>query len=339
MANGATTQRARVREESVSRDNLDACLTGAREPFLVRGLASDWPMVCEGLRSPQAARDYLLRHQRGRTFVANIGETGGDDRLFYKSDLSMNFRMVQGTLASFLDAMAEAESEPSSPMVYLSSVDMQQYFAGLTETNGLPLGARRPIESIWIGNQTCVSIHNDIPENLAVCAVGRRRFTLFPPEQFDNLYLGPLENTPAGRPVSMVNPREPDFEQHPRFAQALDHALVADLDPGDALFIPSLWWHQVEAQAPFNVLVNYWWRDVPAFLGKPDDALLHAILALRDLPAQDKERWRALFDHYVFANGADVTDHLPEQGCGILAPLNPETAGQIRSKLLRSLAR
>jgi len=114
---------------------------------------------------------------------------------------------------------------------------------------------------------------------------------------------------------------------------------VAELGPGDALFVPSLWWHHVEGLAPFNVLVNYWWRDAPAFLGKPEDALLHAILAVRDLPEPDKDRWRAVFEHYVFENGAEVAGHLPEEARGILAPLNPETAGRIRAKLLRGLSR
>jgi hypothetical protein len=114
---------------------------------------------------------------------------------------------------------------------------------------------------------------------------------------------------------------------------------VAELGPGDALFVPSLWWHHVEGLAPFNVLVNYWWRDAPAFLGKPEDALLHAILAVRDLPEPDKARWRAVFEHYVFENGAEVAMHLPEEARGILAPLTPETAGRIRAKLLRGLSR
>ena len=137
----------------------------------------------------------------------------------------------------------------------------------------------------------------------------------------------------------MVDFSSPDLERFPRFAEALDNAQVAELEPGDAVFVPSLWWHHVEGLAPFNVLVNYWWRDAPSYLGQPEDALFHAILALRDLPGADKARWRALFDHYVFTNGADVTQHLPPEARGILAPLDAETAGQIRAKLLRSLSR
>ena len=328
-----------VAEERLAPAALDARLTGARTPFVVRGLAADWPLVRAGLESAAAVRSYLLAHRRERAFPANIGSAGGDSRLFYDAAMGMNFRMEQGPLERILDAMADADRQSGAPVVYLSSIDMRGYFDGLAEANSLPLGERRPLESIWIGNRTCIAAHNDVPDNVAVCAAGRRRFTLFPPEQFANLYLGPLENTPAGRPVSMVDLRDPDFAAFPRFREALATAQVAELEPGDALFVPSLWWHHVEGLAPFNVLVNYWWRDAVPWLGQPEDALLHAILAVRDLPEADKARWRALFDHYVFANGAAVTDHLPSAARGILAPLTPETAGQIRARLLRGLSR
>lgn len=337
MTAAAVSSLACVPEESPS--DLDQRLRGAREPFVVRGLARDWPLVRAGLEGPAAARAYLAQHRRPRQFCANIGSIAGDHRLFYDAAMGMNFRMERGPLEGFLEAIAAAEADDRAPVIYLSSVDMRDYFAGLAEANGLPLGARRPIESIWIGTRTLIAAHNDVPENLAVCAVGRRRFTLFPTEQFANLYLGPLENTPAGRPVSMVDFRDPDFGAFPRAREALAHALVAELDPGDALFVPSLWWHQVEGLAPFNILVNYWWRDVPHFLGQPEDALLHAILALRDLPPADRDRWRALLDHYVFEHGPEVTAHLPPAARGILAPLTDATAGQLRARPLRSLAR
>lgn len=328
-----------VAEETVALEALDARLKGARAPFVVRGLAADWPLVRAGFQGSDAARAYLAGLARSRNFPVNIGTPGGGDRLFYNAAMGMNFQMAQGPLAGILNGIAANEDKPDAPAIYLSSIDVGDYFEGLREANRLPLGDREPIESIWIGTRTRIAAHNDVPDNIAVCAVGRRRFMLFPPEQLVNLYPGPLENTPAGRPVSMVDFRDPDFTAHPHFREALRHARVAELEPGDAIFIPSLWWHHVEGLAPFNVLVNYWWRDVPAFLGKPEDALFHALLAIRDLPAADKAQWRALFEHYVFDDDAAVTAHLPEAARGILAPLTPDTAAQIRAKLLRGLSR
>ncbi|WP_423602229.1 cupin-like domain-containing protein [Sphingomonas sp. MS122] len=319
--------------------DLDAWLEAAREPFVVRGLVADWPLVAAGKQGARAARSYLLDHARDRPFTVSIGPPGHDGRLFYDADMQMNFRTGTGKLADIFAGIDTAEDLGENRTVYLASIDIPSHFDGLDAANPIDLGGRDPLKSIWIGTRTLIAAHNDFPDNLACVAVGRRRFTLFPPSQFRNLYLGPIDNTPAGRAVSMVDFHDPDFERFPRFREALDHAMVAELGPGDAIHIPMMWWHHIEGLDPFNVLVNYWWRDTPRWLGQPQDALNHAILSIRDLPSEQKAHWRALFDHYVFANGDDVTEHLPEGMRGILDPLTPETASRIRAYLLRQLNR
>ena len=317
---------------------LEERLRGARSPFVVRGLVADWPLVAAGRRSGTAARDYLLGLQRDRPFTVSVGEPGSGGRLFYDQAMGMNFRTGRGSLGDIFAGIDANEHLADAPAIYLASIDVHDYFDGLHEANHVDLGTREPLASIWIGTRTRIAAHNDFPDNLACCAVGRRRFTLFPPDQFANLYLGPVDNTPAGRAVSMVDLANPDFQRFPKFREALDHALVVELEPGDAVFIPSLWWHHVEGLAPFNVLVNYWWRETPRFLGQPQDALNHAMLAIRDLPAAEKAIWRQMFDYYVFANGADVTDHIPDDARGVLAPLTPESAGRLRANILRGLS-
>lgn len=328
-------------EERTAQDAaaLDAMLQGARTPFVIRGLVRDWPLVQAGLTSARAARAYLVERARPVPFSVSLGQPGKDGRLFYADDMEMNFREARGKLADIFSGMDANEGRADAPAIYLGSIDVPTHFTTVAAENTVDLGKREPIVSLWIGTPTRIAAHNDFPDNLACCAAGRRRFTLFPPDQFANLHLGPIDNTPAGRAVSMVDFHAPDLDLHPRFAEALAHAQVAVLEPGDALFIPSMWWHHVEGLAPFNVLMNYWWRDTPRWLGQPQDALNHAILSIRDLPAEDKAIWRALFDHYVFENGPDVTAHLPEGGRGILDPLDPAAAGRLRSFLLRTLSK
>jgi hypothetical protein len=342
MADAASSAAASLRnvaEQRVSPGQIDARLKNADAPFVVRGLIADWPLVKAGRTSGAAARAYLLEHRRDRAFTVNIGEPGGGERLFYDEAMGMNFRTGRGPLPEIFAGIDANEGKPDAPAIYLSSIDVKDYFDGLHEANHVDLGDREPIESIWIGTRTRIAAHNDFPKNLACCAVGRRRFTLFPPDQFTNLYVGPIDFTPAGRPVSMVDLLEPDFDAFPRFRDALKTAQVAELEPGDAIFIPSMWWHHVEALAPFNVLVNYWWRDTPRYLGQPQDALNHALLAIRDLPENEKELWRQMFDFYVFGDPAAAGAHIPDKARGILAPLDAGQAGKIRANLLRSLSR
>lgn len=327
-------------ELQLTTSGLDERLRSASRPFILRGIAADWPLVRSGLEAgSRGARAYLLQHARNRRFEVNVGQPGKGGRLFYDDQMAMNFRMGRASLRDIFDGIEANEDKPDAPVIYLSSLSIQDYFEGLHEANRLELSGRVTRAGIWIGTRTEIAAHNDIPQNVAVCAVGRRRFTLFPPESYADLYLGPLENTPAGRAVSMVDFSDPERAQYPRFEQALEQAEVAMLEPGDALFIPSMWFHHVEALASFNVLVNYWWRDTPPFLGDPEHALLHAILAVRDLPDSARDRWKALFDHYVFSNGTAAASHIPEGKRGILDPLNAETAGKLRAFLLRSLSK
>ncbi|HTG39489.1 cupin-like domain-containing protein [Sphingomonas sp.] len=316
---------------------LDAALRAADAPFIVRGLVADWPLVAAGRESGRAARDYLSACARDRAFAVSVG-TGGD-RLFYDDAMGMNFRMMSARLPEIFARMDEGEGRADAPTIYLGSVDIHDYFDGLHAANHVDLGERACLASIWIGTRTRIAAHNDVPHNLACVAVGRRRFTLFPRDQFANLYLGPIDNTPAGRAVSMIDFHAPDFDRFPRFADALAVGQVADLAAGDALYVPAMWWHHVEALDAFNVLVNYWWRETPRWLGHPQDALNHALLAIRDLPADEREHWRALFDHYVFGDAEAAAAHLPPDGRGVLAPLTPETAGRLRAYLLRQLSR
>jgi hypothetical protein len=318
---------------------LDAQLRAATAPFVVRGLVKDWPLVKAGLKSGRDARDYLLRLRRDLPFTVSVGAPESGGRLFYDDAMAMNFRTVRGKLPEIFAQIDTNEGNADAPPIYLASIDVHDFFTGLHEANHVPLGDRQCLASIWMGTRTRIAAHNDVPHNLACVAVGRRRFTLFPPDQFRNLYLGPVDNTPAGRAVSMVDFHSPDFAAHPRFAEALRHAQVVELEPGDALHIPSLWWHHVEGLAPFNVLVNYWWRETPRWLGHPQDALNHAMLAIRDLPEAEKAHWRDLFDYYVFANDEQVRAHIPEGARSVLDPLTPESAGRLRAFLLRQLSR
>ena len=115
----------------------------------------------------------------------NIGQPGGGERLFYDEAMGMNFRTGAREPRRHPRRHRRERGHAATRRPSISSsVDVQDYFDGLHEANHVDLGDREPIESIWIGTRTRIAAHNDFPDNLACCAVGRRRFTLFPPDQF-----------------------------------------------------------------------------------------------------------------------------------------------------------
>lgn len=309
-------------------------------PVVLRGLVADWPLVQASGGSPQQAIEYLRRFARDAEVVTMLGppEIGG--RLFYNDDMSgFNFRTERPRLGAVLDALQRQLHDKQAPMIYLGSTTVETFFPGLDADHRVEMGERDPLYSIWIGNRTRIPAHQDIPDNLACVAAGRRRFTLFPPDQLANLYIGPLDFTPAGQAVSLVDFAAPDLQRFPRFAEAQRHAQVAVLEPGDALFIPSLWWHHIEALDAFNVLLNYWWRQSPDYMDTPMNALMMAILSLRDLPPAERAAWQEIFRHYVFDNAESTAAHIPASARGVLAPLDADIARQLRARLLQRINR
>lgn len=319
-------------------------LVDAGRPVVFKALVADWPLVAQGKASPRAAIDYLARFDAGRPVVGYTGAPAIGGRFFYDETLrAMNFAAERVPLTGYLERIAAALESPDAPSFYVGSTDLDRYLPGLHDAHPLladaAFGPSPPLASLWLGTRTVAATHFDMSHNLACVAVGRRRFTLFPPEQIANLYPGPLEPTPGGQVVSMVDARAPDLARYPRFAEAIAHAQVAELEPGDVLFYPALWWHQVEALDAFNAMINFWWNPSPAFLDTPMTTLLHALLGLRDRPDIEKRAWRDLFDYYVFGPAALPTAHLPASAHGALAPLDARGARHLRAQLIARLNR
>jgi hypothetical protein len=320
-------------------------IVARQRPIILKGVARDWPLVGHGLRSPHEAIEYLTGFYHGQQIVGYVGAPEIKGRFHYTPDATaMNFTAERTQLDSFLDRIAAHLSDSGAPSFYIGSTDVDTYLPGLRAENNLLLddplfAADPPLMSIWIGNRTIASAHYDMSNNIACCMVGRRRFTLFPPGQIANLYPGPLEPTPGGQVVSMVDFAEPDFEKYPRFRDALAAGEVADLEPGDVLMYPALWWHHVEALDGFNAMVNYWWNVAPGFMDSPQNTLLHAMLSLRDRPEAEKRGWRALFDYYIFGPSDVPAAHLPEPARGDLAPLDAVRARRLRALLLNKFNR
>jgi hypothetical protein len=320
-------------------------LFAGNEPVVMRGLTADWPLVQAARQSPAAVMDQLAAGYNKKPVIVYVGDPQIAGRFGYNESVTgFNYRAERRDFREVLDLIrAELGSETHS-YYYMNSLVASESFPELAAQNSLvfdhPVFDAYPrVGKIWIGTESVAAAHYDVPRNIACCVLGRRRFTLFRPEQIVNLYPGPLHPTPGGQVVTMANLKQPDFERFPRLRQALDEAWVADLQPGDALYYPSLWWHEAEALDRFNVMMNWWWVDSPAYMGDPMDVLMHAMLGLRDRPLVDRQGWRALFDYYIFGDTSLPRAHLPEPAQGALADMNEENARRIRAAVHYSLNR
>jgi hypothetical protein len=333
-----------VREwHGVDRDRFEAEIVPLDEPAVLRGVVASWPAVACALESPEAIARYLARFDNGAPVNALMTPPEEEGRIFYDATMAgFNFMRAQRTVSQVLEQVLRYARFQRAPAVAAQSALVPACLPGFEHENVLPLLDATVAPRLWVGTAITTPAHFDESHNVACCVAGRRRFTLFPPAQVANLYVGPLDHAPTGTPLSLVDFARPDFERFPRFREALAHARVAELAPGDAVYLPPLWWHHVASLERFNMLVNYWWTiTAPGHAAPPSalDALLNAVAALRGLPAAQRAAWREIFEHYVFDAGRDVAGHIPVERRSVLGEMSAQDHARLRELLARRLTR
>ena len=312
----------------------------ANRPVVLRGLLRDWPVVNAGRQSPQSAADYVKRFDTGSKVNAFVGTPEIEGRFFYSDDFQgFNFESRETSIGAALDTLVSLADDPRPPAIALQANFVPDVMPAFLRDNTMPLLDSRIGPRIWISNRSMIAAHFDTNHNIACVVSGRRKFTVFPPEQAGNLYIGPLLRTPGGPPISCVNLRSPDHERFPKFAAALESAREAVLEPGDAIYIPILWWHCVESLDALNILVNYWWNDAAPAHHDPMLSLIHCMVLMSGLPAAQRDAWRELFDHFAFRRNGDPGVHLPADLHDVMGKLSPAEKDQVIAQLAGYLKR
>ena len=183
-------------------------------PVVLRGQVADWPAVAAGRGGDRAMAEYLSGFGGARPLEVLIGAPEIEGRFFYADDSVTGFNFYRqhvqlGVLVAELLRLADGKVERPHAL-YANAATAPEHLPGWERANPLGLPVDAPAR-LWIGNASRVATHYDTSINVACVVAGRRRFTLFPPEQLSNLYVGPLDNTMAGPPNSMVDPDAPDL--------------------------------------------------------------------------------------------------------------------------------
>ena len=306
----------------------------AAKPLLIKGLIEHWPALGAGRESPAALNRYLKLMDRGLLATVMEAPASAQGRFGYSADMrEFTFSKRQQGISETLERIERQIDRPHASVIAFQMLPLATHLPDFIVQNPMPL-LPQTAPLLWLGGRVRTQIHHDRDHNLACVLAGRRRFVLFPPEQVANLYIGPIDNPP---PLSIVDFEAPDFERFPRFAEALKTAQVAELQSGDAIFIPKHWWHHVTSHDPYNAMVNYWWGAHPTGIENPYDCFLGALLALKDLPAAERSYWQAMFDTYVFQSAGSAVEHIPVDLQGVLGTGSPAMRAALKQKLKAAL--
>jgi len=309
-----------------------AALVAAETPVVIKGLFDDWVALAAGRHSPGRLNAYLAGMDRGAAVPVMEAPARAGGRFAYRADMrEFTFTKRSAPLRETLARIEGLIGQENAPTVAIQMLSLADALPEFVRQNPMPLLPADIGPKLWLGGAVKTRTHNDRDHNLACVIAGRRRFTLFPPNQVANLYIGPLDNPP---PLSLVDPENPDHDRFPRFREALAAARVAILEPGDAIFIPKYWWHDVASLDPYNAMVNYWWGDAATGVEKPNDIFLAALLALKDLPPGERAYWQAMFDAHVFGDPEIGSGHIPAALRGALGTVRPDERAALRQRLL-----
>jgi lysine-specific demethylase 8 len=260
-------------------------------PVLFEGAISDWQCTKEW------TLDRLRQLAGHREVTASVSPnriyTGDPKRGHYSSAERRSMRF-----SDFLDAIAR---EDSGEWLYLHKQEIGRLLPELREQVGVP----RPLHCeptlrvyLWMGRQLSVTqLHHDFQHNLLAQIRGRKRVYLISPFEEAPYYRYPLKalDTRASWHLSVVpSVEQADEAVHPGFTNHdVGEVVVA---PGDLLYVPIFWWHEVHSLDQLSISLSYWWGSVAT---EQHDAAVRVLTSLAEQYEQLSPEWKKFCEFFI----------------------------------------
>jgi Cupin-like domain len=267
------------------------------EPRVVMDDVQRWEKICgwtpEYLKACIGHRDVPVRETNGppTNIFQNLTQGGRISFGEYLDWVIESARYIITGVRAYgsVSDVARAVSRSGLECSYYLDAKLGELSPVLLAEAGYPDWYRcEPVDiNFWCGVLgTSSGLHCDVTPNCNVQVVGRKHFILFPPSQGRRIYQVP------GITHCRFDPNLPDFEQFPRAKCAVGQQCT--LEPGQSLYIPVGWFHQVTVVSDWAVNVNFFWARpfpqglvIPAlwrFLLRRGWARMHVAMRQRRMP-------------------------------------------------------
>lgn len=211
------------------------------EPVVFRGLAAHWPATSRW------NREYLTTECGERRVIANCRLSGSG--VPYTENISSD-SFVEISFREYWDEYISIGKR--SYLAQFPLRDLGETLVGDTRFSELLVGVPPRELNFWLGCGTKSGMHFDDSDNLMVMVHGKKLSVLAPPGASKSLY--PFHQLVTKSSVDM---EDPDFTRHPKSRFATLY--VAELVPGDVLFVPLSWWHYFSSSpADYSISLNCW---------------------------------------------------------------------------------
>ena len=225
----------------------------AQQPAVITGAMDNW-------RALDAwSQDYFAEHLGDVRVTVMTAEEETEDDPFGPEQL----KRLQIDKLTIREYLQEVSSGPVRR--YVSGMPLQPDLPMLLDDIELPEYREEGSTAsprMWFGRGVG-PLHYDRSSNLHGIVYGGKRFTLFHPKHLPDLY--PCSMFSIIPTMSRLSLSQPDYERFPRLRKA--EALVVDLAPGELIFLPAGWWHQVTTPT-LTISIDFPWTKNPR-LGRP----------------------------------------------------------------------
>ncbi|MGH6741390.1 MAG: DUF6065 family protein, partial [Bradyrhizobium sp.] len=227
-----------------------------REEFLERYYSTSRPVILAGKLAGWPALDrwtpdYLKAKLGDREVELQSGRTTDPE-----FEMNKDAHRTRARFDAFIDRIAAPDAGNDTYITAYNSVHNDAALAPLNEDLGeldefLVRPASGPFGMFWIGPAgTFTSLHHDLTNNFVAQIVGRKRIKLLPPSEAGKLY----NSIHVFSEVPDLDDPNLDIDRYSDLTRVRIYDLT--LNPGEILFIPVAWWHQVRS-LDFSVTLTY----------------------------------------------------------------------------------
>ncbi|XP_063586150.1 bifunctional peptidase and (3S)-lysyl hydroxylase Jmjd7-like isoform X2 [Penaeus indicus] len=245
----------------------------ANKPVIIKGAVKHWPAINKW------SFDYLRKKIGDKRVSVAVTPNGYADAPNKGYFVMPEERFM--LFADFLNIMEKPDSQPGIYYVQKQNSNFTEEFPEILQDASPEvswfseaLGKEPDAVNFWMGDERAVtSMHKDHYENIYCVVSGYKDFVLLPPS---DIAWVPYKKYPAATykevqpgefiiqedietgsvPWICVDPLRPDLEKYPQYKHA--SPVFCRVHAGDALFLPSLWFHHVR-QSHACIAVNYWY--------------------------------------------------------------------------------
>lgn len=241
----------------------------ANKPVKILGGMQDWTLykVLSSIKCQIEKCDYLssLTYKLKVGYTVAKPELNGALRINNELKPNFSFSNKKVLFPEFMSHIKEYLWNQRLGTLYMQATPIQNFTSYILPLKFLKGFSPASDPYYWIGSgNQFVGLHNDPQRNIMAMFTGKKNIILIPPTELHNIYPAPFDKRVGGVMPSLVDVFNPNLEKFPLYEKAMEKSLVFDLNPGEILYMPPLWWHAVQS-VDLNMSVNSWFYDGGAY--------------------------------------------------------------------------